>query len=132
MVRAPRHDPNRGLYAISVAADLVGSLPQNLRVYEARGLLAPTRSEGGTRRYSENDLQRLRDIGRLLEAGLNLAGIGMVLELQATNKRLRRELEQARMELAGQHVRETGSAPTRRVRPSRRAGSKQSSPEATG
>lgn len=99
MVRTPRHDPNRGVYGISVAADLVGSMPQNLRLYEARGLLAPSRSEGGTRRYSENDLQRLRDIGHLLDAGLNLAGVGMVLELQATNKRLLRELEQARLKL---------------------------------
>ena len=54
---------------------------QNLRLYEARGLLEPERTEGGTRRYSANDLDRLRRISDLLEAGLNLAGIAMVLDL---------------------------------------------------
>ncbi|MHB1710160.1 MAG: MerR family transcriptional regulator [Acidimicrobiales bacterium] len=92
MVHNPIPDPTRGVYGISIAADLVGSVPQNLRLYEARGLLTPARTEGGTRRYSESDLDRLRHIGRLLEAGLNLAGIDMVLELQAANERLRQEL----------------------------------------
>src|SRR3984957_19264628 len=87
MVRQAERDPSRGVYAISVAADLVGNVPQNLRLYEARGLVTPARSEGGTRRYSENDLDRLRAIGRLLESGLNLAGISMVLQLQAANDR---------------------------------------------
>ena len=72
-------------YAISVAADLVGMGVQNLRLYEARGLLEPGRTTGGTRRYSANDLDRLRRIGDLLEDGLNLAGIGMVLDLEAEN-----------------------------------------------
>lgn len=93
MVRRPNPDPNRAVYGISVAADLVGSEPQNLRLYETRGLLTPARSEGGTRRYSEEDLERLRSIGSLLEAGLNLAGIHKVLELQAVNEELRRQLE---------------------------------------
>jgi DNA-binding transcriptional MerR regulator len=65
---------------------------QNLRVYERRGLLEPARTEGGTRRYSENDLTRLRRIGELLGAGLNLAGIAMVLDLEEDNARLRQEL----------------------------------------
>jgi DNA-binding transcriptional MerR regulator len=56
---------------------------QNLRLYEARGLLEPERTDGGTRRYSADDLDRLRRIADLLEAGLNLAGIGMVLDLEA-------------------------------------------------
>jgi DNA-binding transcriptional MerR regulator len=63
---------------------------QNLRLYEARGLLEPERTDGGTRRYSANDLVRLRRIGDLLEAGLNLAGIGMVLHLETENAQLRK------------------------------------------
>lgn len=85
----PDHDGDRGVYGISVAAELVGMGAQNLRLYEARGLLEPSRSEGGTRRYSTNDLERLRRIGDLLGAGLNLAGIGMVLDLEGENARLR-------------------------------------------
>jgi MerR family transcriptional regulator/heat shock protein HspR len=89
-------DPGRAVYGISVAAELVGSAPQNLRLYEARGLLRPTRSPGGTRRYSAADLARLREIGRLLNAGLNLAGIIAVLELQAANRVLREQLDTER------------------------------------
>ena len=81
---------DRGVYGISTAAELVGMGVQNLRLYEARGLLEPERTDGGTRRYSANDLDRLRRIGDLLEAGLNLAGIGMVLHLEAENARLRK------------------------------------------
>ncbi len=62
---------------------------QNLRLYEARGLLEPARTEGGTRRYSADDLDRLRRIGDLLDAGLNLAGIAMVLDLEEENSALR-------------------------------------------
>ena len=87
-VPAPAGD--RGVYGISVAAELVGMGVQNLRLYEARGLLAPGRTDGGTRRYSADDLDRLRRIGELLGAGLNLAGISMVLDLEAENARLRR------------------------------------------
>jgi len=93
VVQRPEPDPARGVYSISVAAELVGSEPQSLRLYEARGLLTPMRSEGGTRRYSEDDLDRLRSIVTLLDAGLNLAGISKVLELQAVNKTLLVQLE---------------------------------------
>ena len=79
MAEASRPDPQHGVYGISVAAELVGMGVQNLRAYEARGLLEPERTDGGTRRYSADDLQRLRRIGDLLDAGLNLAGISMVL-----------------------------------------------------
>jgi len=82
------------VYGISVAAELVGMGVQNLRLYETRGLLEPQRTEGGTRRYSADDLDRLRRIGDLLEAGLNLAGIGMVLDLEAQNTQLRAEKEE--------------------------------------
>lgn len=84
----------RGVYGISVAAELVGMGVQNLRAYEARGLLEPERTDGGTRRYSADDLDRLRRIGDLLDAGLNLAGIGMVLELEDQNSVLRRQAEE--------------------------------------
>ncbi|MGB7818624.1 MAG: MerR family transcriptional regulator [Ornithinibacter sp.] len=83
-------DPERGVYGITVAADLVGMGTQTLRLYETRGLLEPDRTPGGTRRYSTNDLDRLRRIGELLTAGLNLAGVAMVLELEAENNALRR------------------------------------------
>jgi len=88
-VPAPEHD--RGVYGISVAAELVGMGVQNLRLYEARGLLAPERTNGRTRRYSADDLDRLRRIGNLLDAGLNLAGIAMVIDLQDENIQLRAE-----------------------------------------
>jgi MerR family transcriptional regulator, heat shock protein HspR len=94
MVRQADPDPSRGVYGISVAACLVGNAPQNLRLYEARGLVAPARSEGGTRLYSENDLERLRAIAELLDGGLNLAGVHMVLDLQQTNERLQNELDE--------------------------------------
>jgi MerR family transcriptional regulator, heat shock protein HspR len=89
-VTVPAADGDRGVYGISVAADLVGMGAQNLRLYEARGLLEPERTDGGTRRYSHNDLDRLRRIRELLAAGLNLAGIGMVLHLEAENAHLRK------------------------------------------
>jgi MerR family transcriptional regulator/heat shock protein HspR len=93
MARRAEPDPSRGVYGISVAASLVGNAPQNLRLYEARGLVAPSRSEGGTRLYSENDLERLRVIAELLNDGLNLAGVHMVLDLQEENERLQGELD---------------------------------------
>jgi DNA-binding transcriptional MerR regulator len=93
MARDAALDPSRGVYGISVAASLVGNAPQNLRLYEARGLVAPARSDGGTRLYSENDLERLRVIAGLLDDGLNLAGVHMVLDLQEENERLQGELD---------------------------------------
>jgi DNA-binding transcriptional MerR regulator len=89
----PEDDPGRGIYGISVAAELVGTGPQNLRAYERHGLVDPERTEGGTRRYSPEDLDRLRHIGDLLAAGLNLAGIAAVLDLEAANDRLRGQLD---------------------------------------
>ena len=88
--------PTRGVYAISVAADLVGTKVQNLRVYERHGLVEPDRTDGGTRLYSDADIARLRRIAALLEDGLNLAGIAMVLQLEADNARLRRRLDRRR------------------------------------
>jgi len=85
-----------GLYAISVVAQLVGTGQQNIRLYERRGLLAPGRTAGGTRQYSDADLVVLRRIGQLLAEGLNLAGVAKVMELEAANARLRAELKRAR------------------------------------
>jgi MerR family transcriptional regulator, heat shock protein HspR len=88
----PEGDPGRGVYGISIAADLVGLDPQSLRLYERRGLLQPARTNGGTRLYSADDLDRLRRIRDLLDAGLNLAGIAAVLHLETDNSRLRATL----------------------------------------
>ena len=82
-------EQRRGVFAISVAAEMVSMQVQNLRVYERRGLLEPDRTSGGTRLYSQDDLDRLHRIRELLAAGLNLAGIAMVLELEEEIRRLR-------------------------------------------
>ncbi len=72
----------RGVYAISVASDLSGIAQQTLRLYERRGLLNPARTDGGTRRYSDDDLARLQRITELADLGVNLAGIGHILHLE--------------------------------------------------
>jgi MerR family transcriptional regulator/heat shock protein HspR len=89
---ADPYDPTAGLFGISVAADMVGTGVQNLRAYEKAGLVDPQRTPGGTRLYSLDDVERLRQIAALLEEGLNLAGIAMVLRLEADNTRLRRQI----------------------------------------
>jgi MerR family transcriptional regulator/heat shock protein HspR len=94
--RAPAPAKGRALYAISVAAELAGTGQQNIRLYETRGLLTPSRTSGGTRQYSDADIAVLLRIGELLEQGLNLAGVAMVLELEATNVKLHRALKRAR------------------------------------
>lgn len=83
------HDRDRGVYGISVAAELSGMGASSLRAYETRGLIEPARTAGGTRRYSVNDIDRLHTIGELLDDGVNLAGVARVLQLQAENRRLR-------------------------------------------
>lgn len=85
-------DMDRGLFSISVAAELAGLHPQTLRIYEREGLLDPARSAGGTRRYSRRDIDRLRQICVLTGEGLNLAGIRRVLELQEETRQLQAEL----------------------------------------
>jgi MerR family transcriptional regulator/heat shock protein HspR len=82
-------DDSRGVYAISVAAELTGAGMQNLRVYERHGLVEPSRTAGGTRRYSEADLVRIARVLSLLADGLNLAGVALVLRLEDDNARLR-------------------------------------------
>jgi MerR family transcriptional regulator/heat shock protein HspR len=91
----PEHD--QAVYVISVAAELAGVHPQTLRIYERKGLVEPGRTQGGSRRYSEADIQMLRRIQELTNEGLNLAGVKRVLELEAEVEQLRqrtRELEQ--------------------------------------
>lgn len=88
--------PDRALYGISVAAELTGVNPQMLRIYESKGLLSPQRTEGGTRRYSRLDIDRINRIVTLLQAGLNLAGVEHVLDLERETRRLRREIARLR------------------------------------
>ena len=83
----------RAVYIISVAAELTGVHPQTLRVYERKGLLAPARTGGMSRRYSELDLEQIRRVQELTNEGLNLAGVARVLELEAQVQRLRERLE---------------------------------------
>ena len=78
----------RGVYGISVAAELSRLDPQTLRLYERRGLLTPARTDGGTRRYSDDDLARLRRITELIAEGVNLAGITQIIDLQDRNTQL--------------------------------------------
>ncbi len=89
-------DPERGLFSISVAAELTGLHPQTLRIYEREGLLDPERSAGGTRRYSRRDIDRLQEICALTGEGLNMAGIRRVLQLQEETRRLQAELARLR------------------------------------
>ena len=89
------------VYVISVAAELAGMHPQTLRIYERKGLLEPARTQGGSRRYSDDDIALLQKIQDLTDAGLNLAGVARVLELEAENERLRRELERAQASVRG-------------------------------
>ena len=93
--RADR-DANQAVYVISVAAELTGMHPQTLRIYERKGLLDPSRTSGGSRRFSERDLERLRHIQELTSTGLNLEGVRRVLQLEAELARLRAELAEAR------------------------------------
>ncbi|OBB65309.1 MULTISPECIES: helix-turn-helix transcriptional regulator [unclassified Mycobacterium] len=80
--------PDHGVYGISVAAELSGIPVQSLRLYERYGLLAPARSNGGTRRYSADDLARLKRISELVDAGINLAGVARILDLEDHNATL--------------------------------------------
>lgn len=87
---------DRAVYVISVAAELTGVHPQTLRVYERRGLVAPARTGGMSRRYSEADIERIQVIQRLTTDGLNLAGVKRVLELEREVAELRAALDEAR------------------------------------
>jgi MerR family transcriptional regulator/heat shock protein HspR len=90
------------VYVISVAAELAGVHPQTLRIYERKGLVEPARTQGGSRRYSDEDIALLQRIQDLTESGLNLAGVKRVLELEAELERLRGEVDRLRAEAADQ------------------------------
>jgi MerR family transcriptional regulator/heat shock protein HspR len=89
------HPRSRGVYGIAVAAELLGVGEQTLRLYERKGLLEPDRTAGGTRRYSQDDLVTLRRVIELLDGGVNLAGARHVLALEADNRMLRSQLDDA-------------------------------------
>jgi len=92
-------DEERGVFMISVAAELAEMHPQTLRMYEARGLIAPKRSPKNTRLYSQRDVERLRRIQGLTAEGLNLAGVEMVMGLEARLERARIELRRMKQRL---------------------------------
>ena len=94
MTAMPAPRALRGVYGISVMSELSGVGPQTLRLYERRGLLTPTRTSGGTRRYSEADLDTLRRITALIDEGINLVGVRRILSLETENTILKERLAQ--------------------------------------
>ena len=108
-------DRARGLYMISVAAELAGMHPQTLRIYESRGLITPQRSPKNTRLYSDEDVMRLRRIQELTtELGMNLAGVEKVFELEQELERMRRRMRN--LERAAERMREDLEQEIGRVR----------------
>jgi MerR family transcriptional regulator, heat shock protein HspR len=103
---------SRGVYGITVASELSGFDPQTLRLYERRGLLTPARTDGGTRRYSDDDLDRLARISELIDAGVNIAGILQILNLERRNT----ELESDNSQLKCENARLQSTEPTARKR----------------
>jgi MerR family transcriptional regulator, heat shock protein HspR len=100
-VRAEGLDEDRGVFMISVAAELAEMHPQTLRMYEARGLITPKRSQKNTRLYSQADVERLRRIQRMTsEEGLNLAGVETVLELEQRVEKMRSDIARVRKQAA--------------------------------
>lgn len=93
---------HRAVYIISVAAELAGVHPQTLRIYERRGLVDPARTGGGSRRYSDADIDRLREIQELTGEGLNLAGVKRVLDLENLVAELQAEVDRLRTEVRQQ------------------------------
>lgn len=113
--RGGRADPARGVYMISIAAELAGMHPQTLRIYETRGLINPKRSPKNTRLYSQEDVQRLQRIQELTtELGLNLAGVERVTALERELERTRRRADRLEREL--ERTREAAVAEVERVR----------------
>jgi MerR family transcriptional regulator/heat shock protein HspR len=112
--------PRRGVYMISVAAELAGMHPQTLRIYESRGLIEPERTSGGTRRYSADDVERLRRIQELTsELGMNLAGVEKVFELERELDRMRERMR--RLERQAERMEQEMHEEIERVRKSFRA-----------
>jgi len=115
------HDDARdAVYVISVAARLVGMHPQTLRNYERTGLLDPSRTSGGSRRFSDEDIARLRRIQELTREGHNLEGVRRILELEREVAELHRQLDEARR-AAARRIEETRRAYRREIVPLRQA-----------
>jgi MerR family transcriptional regulator/heat shock protein HspR len=113
------HPADHPRYSISVAAELAGMHPQTLRMYDAKGLVSPRRTPGGTRRYSDSDIQKLRKIGRLTgELGLSLSGAIHVLTLEGTVEELHRKVRalQAQLDRETERLHQEVSAVHRRYR----------------
>ena len=106
----------RGVYGISVASELSGFDPQTLRLYERRGLVTPARTDGGTRRYSDDDLERLQRITNLVAQGVNIAGILQILNLEHRNT----ELESDNGQLKSENARLRSADPTTERRTGKR------------
>jgi MerR family transcriptional regulator, heat shock protein HspR len=120
MAVSPDGRRERGVYMISVAAELAGMHPQTLRIYEARGLIAPKRSPKNTRLYSDEDVERLRRIQELTtELGMNLAGVERVFELEQQLARMQRRVQG--LERQAERMRDEVAAELERVRRSYRA-----------
>ena len=118
--RVRRIDLERGVFMISVAAQLADMHPQTLRMYEERGLIKPKRSPKGTRLYSQQDVERLRRIQEMTaELGMNLAGVEKVFQLEAQLERMSRRLEA--LELLSEELRASMNAEIDAVRRSFRA-----------
>ena len=107
MADASRAQPDRALYIISVAAELAGVHPQTLRIYERKGLIAPSRTSGRSRRYSDRDIALLQRIQELTNEGVSLVGVRKILDLEAQLEAMRDEVDDledalaaARQELA--------------------------------
>jgi MerR family transcriptional regulator, heat shock protein HspR len=115
VIRVASNDSARGVYMISVAAELAGMHPQTLRIYEARGLITPKRSPKNTRLYSRDDVERLLRIQALTtELGMNLAGVEKVFELEEEMERMRRRMRALERQAA--KVQQELSAEVERVR----------------
>jgi MerR family transcriptional regulator, heat shock protein HspR len=95
---------DRAVYVISVAAELAGVHPQTLRIYERKGLVSPKRTAGNSRRYSQRDIERLREIQELTQdRGINLAGVKLIMQLQVEADALRARLDELQRELASRN-----------------------------
>ncbi len=111
--------PTHAVYVISVAAELAGMHPQTLRIYERRGLVQPARTQGGNRRYSDVDIDRLRRIAELAGEGMNLEGIRRVMELEDEVRRLRAENDELRSAAAAASAEAERRSPRRDLVPLR-------------
>jgi MerR family transcriptional regulator/heat shock protein HspR len=119
--RGDRREQERALYIISVAAELAGVHAQTLRIYERKGLIAPARTQGGSRRYSERDIALLHRIQELTNEGVSLVGVRKILDLEDQLARARRELVEAVEKVRREHRRDLVPVPRTAVRSRRGA-----------